>query len=151
MQLAIWTVLFSPLVQAATDRQRGYKFVVVWETNDMTRVLIAAADSALRNALKLLLRQRLPMAVVGESATTAELDADLPRLQPDLLLLDWALPEFRDPAKLATYQAAAPHARIVALSVAVEETAGVLAAGAHACLASGASPESVIGMLRKFA
>ena len=117
----------------------------------MTRVLIAAADSALRNALKLLLRQRLPMAVVGESATTADLDADLARLQPDLLILDWALPEFHDPAKLAAYQAAAPQTRIVALSVAVEEIAGVLAAGAHASLASGASPENVIGMLKQFA
>jgi DNA-binding NarL/FixJ family response regulator len=117
----------------------------------MTRVLIAAADSALRNALKLLLRQRLPMAVVGESATTADLDASLAQLQPDLLLVDWALPEFHDPTRLAVYQAAAPHARIVALSVGVEEIAGVLAAGAHACLASGASPDNVIAMLRQFA
>jgi DNA-binding NarL/FixJ family response regulator len=117
----------------------------------MTRVLIATADGALRNALKLILRQRLPMSVVGESATKADLDASLPQLRPDLLLVDWALPEFRDPAELASYRALAPHTHIVALSVAVEEIAGVLSAGAHACLANGASPEHLIGMLRQFA
>ena len=117
----------------------------------MTRVLIAAADCSLRNALKLLLRQRLPMAVVGEAATAAELDAGLPQLQPDLLLIDWALPEFHDTIKLAVYQAAAPRLRIVALSVGVEEIAGVLAAGADACLARGASPENVLGLLREYA
>jgi DNA-binding NarL/FixJ family response regulator len=117
----------------------------------MTRVFIAAADSSLRNALKLLLRQRLPMAVVGEAATTPDLDASLACLQPDLLLIDWALPEFHDIAKLAVYQAAAPQAHIVALSVGVEEIAEVLAAGAHACLARGAAPEHVIGLLREYA
>ena len=116
----------------------------------MTRVLIATADGALRNALKLILRQRLPMSVVGESATKADLHASLAQLQPDLLLVDRALPEFRYPAEFASYQALAPHAHIVALSVAVEEIAGVLSAGAHACLASGASPEHLLGMLRQF-
>jgi DNA-binding NarL/FixJ family response regulator len=117
----------------------------------MTRVLIAAADCSLRNALKLLLRQRLPMAVVGEAATAAELGASLAQLQPDLLLVDWALPEFHDPTSLTVYQAAAPLARIVALSVGVEEIAEVLAAGADACLARGASPEAVIGLLKEYA
>ncbi len=117
----------------------------------MTRVLIATADSTLQNALKLLLRQRLPMAVVGEAATAAELGASLPQLQPDLLLIDWALPEFHDAARITVYQAAAPQAHIVALSVGVEEIAEVLAAGAHACLARGASPEHVIGLLREYA
>jgi DNA-binding NarL/FixJ family response regulator len=116
----------------------------------MIRVLIAAADGSLRNALKLLLRQRLPMAVVGEAATAADLDATLAQLQPDLLLLDWALPEFHDIARITVYQAAAPQAHIVALSVCAEEIAEVLAAGANACLARGASPEHVIGLLREY-
>ena len=103
----------------------------------MTRVLIAAADGSLRHALRLLLRQRLPMAVVGEAATTADLDTALALLQPDLLLIDWALPEFHDTDRLAVYQAVAPHAHIVALSVGVEEIADVLGAGAAACLARG--------------
>lgn len=117
----------------------------------MTRVLIAAADCSLRNALKLLLRQRLPMAVVGEAATAAELDANLAQLQPDLLLIDWALPEFQDLAGLTAYQAVAPQARIVALSVGAEEIAAVLTAGADACLARGASPEHLIGLLKAYA
>ena len=117
----------------------------------MTRVLIAAADSSLRNALKLLLRQRLPMAVVGEAATTADLDASLAHLQPDLLLIDWALPEFHATDKLAAYQAAALQAHIVVLSVGAEEIPEVLAAGAHACLARGASPEHVIELLKEYA
>ena len=116
----------------------------------MTSVLIATTDVALRNALKLILRQRLAVAVIGESATKADLDASLAQLQPDLLLLDLALPEFQDLTKLPSYHVLAPGAHIVALSVGVEEIAGVLAAGAHACLCSGASPEHLIGMLRQF-
>lgn len=116
----------------------------------MTRVLIAAADTSLRNALKLLLRRRLPMAVVGDAATAAELDASLVQLQPDLLLIDWALPEFQDPARLAVCRTAAPQVRIVALSVGLEEIGGVLASGADACLARGASPENLIGLLKEY-
>jgi hypothetical protein len=41
--------------------------------------------------------------------------------------------------------------QVVALSVAVEDIAGVLAAGAHACLASGASPDNLLGLLAAFA
>jgi DNA-binding NarL/FixJ family response regulator len=89
--------------------------------------------------------------VVGEAATTADLDAGLAQLQPDLLLIDWALPEFHDTARLAVYQAAAPQAHIVALSVGVEEIADVVAAGAAACLARGASPDHLIGLLREYA
>ena len=74
----------------------------------MTRVLIATADGALRNALKLILRQRLPMSVVGESATKADLDASLAQLQPDLLLVDLGATRISGPAKLASYQAACP-------------------------------------------
>ena len=117
----------------------------------MTRVLIAAADCSLCHALKLLLRQRLPMTVVGEAAAAAELDVDLAQLQPDLLLIDWALPEFQDLAKLAVYQAAAPQALIVVLSVVAEEIAAVLTAGADACLARGVSPEHLIGLLKAYA
>jgi DNA-binding NarL/FixJ family response regulator len=117
----------------------------------MTKVLIATADAALRNALKLILCQRLPVQVVGESATRSDLAAALAQLQPDLLLVDWALPEFHDAGRLGAYQALAPHMQVVALSVAVEDIAGVLAAGAHACLASGASPDNLLGLLAAFA
>jgi DNA-binding NarL/FixJ family response regulator len=116
----------------------------------MTRVLIATADLALCSALKLVLCQRLPTTVVGELANRHDLDAALRQLQPDLLLVDWALPEFRDAGSLATYQALATQMYMVVLSVAVEEIAGVLAGGAHACLAQGASPDNLLGLLRPF-
>ena len=83
----------------------------------MTRVLIATADSTLRNALKLLLRQRLPMAVVGEGATATELAPASSNCSPTFCSIDWALPEFHDPT-VAVYQVAIPYAHIVVLSVA---------------------------------
>jgi DNA-binding NarL/FixJ family response regulator len=116
----------------------------------MTRVLIATADAALRNALTLLLRQRLAVSIVGEPESQADLNESMASLQPDLLLVDWALPEFRDSQKLTLYRRMAPTATIVALSVAVEEIAGVLAAGAHGCLAMGASPENLLTVLRPY-
>jgi DNA-binding NarL/FixJ family response regulator len=116
----------------------------------MTRVLIATADAVLRNALSLLLRQRLAVSIVGEPQSQVELHDGIASLQPDLLLVDWSLPEFRDPQKLALYRRMAPAVTIVALSVAVEEIAGVLAAGAHGCLAIGASPENLLAVLRPY-
>jgi DNA-binding NarL/FixJ family response regulator len=113
----------------------------------MKRVLIAAADSALRNALKLILRQRLALAIAGEAATEGELATSLARLQPDLLLLDWALPEFQDSARLRAYQAAAPSACIMVLNVPTENIPRLLAAGANFCLASGALPQDLIRLL----
>ena len=120
------------------------------ENSMMTRILIAAADSTLRSALKLILCQRLPIDVVGESTNCTDLDAALQQLQPDLLLLDWSQPEFRHTERLAVYQSLAPRMSMVALSVAVDDTAAVLAAGAHACLVSGASPENLLGLLAPF-
>jgi DNA-binding NarL/FixJ family response regulator len=117
----------------------------------MTRVLIATADAALRNALSLLLRQRLPVSIVGEPSNKADLEAGLVSMQPDLLLVDWALPEFRSPQTLTSYRDTAPQARIVVLSVGVEEIAEVLAAGAHGCLAIGASPDNLLNVLRQYA
>jgi DNA-binding NarL/FixJ family response regulator len=114
----------------------------------MIRVLIAAADCSLRSALKLMLCQRLPVTTVNECAGRDELAAGLAQLQPDLLLVDWALPEFRNTDRLAVYQSLAPHAHLVVLSVAADEIAPVLAAGADACLARGASPETLLGILR---
>ena len=116
----------------------------------MTRVLIAAADAALRSALKLALCQRLPIVVIGELGEQAELPAALASLQPDLLLLDWALPEFRAIDRLAGYQLLVPDLRMVAVGVPGEEMAAVLAGGAHACLAHGASPGALLGMLRSY-
>lgn len=116
----------------------------------MTSVLIAAADSALRSALKLILCQRLAVDVAGELAEQGALSSSLAQLQPDLLLIDWALPEFCDAARLPGYQALVPHMRIVALSVPGEEIAAVLAGGAHACLARGASPHALLSLLRPY-
>lgn len=116
----------------------------------MTRILIAATDSALCSALKLALHQRFPVAVVGERADQPGLRLALAELQPDLLLIDWASTEFRHLDRLAVYADMAPQMRIVALSVPSEEIADVLAGGAHACLARGAAPHTLFSLLRSY-
>lgn len=116
----------------------------------MTRVFIAAADSALRNALRLILPARLPVKIVGEAANRKEFEPGIRQMRPELILVDWALPEFRDLGCLANCHALLPHSCVVVLSVTGEEAASVLAAGAHACLGRGASPDSLLAVLQPF-
>ena len=116
----------------------------------MTRVLIAATDAALCSALKLVLHQRFPVAVVGQRGDQPGLRLALAELQPDLLLIDWASAEFCHSEQLAAYGGMAPHMHIVALSVPSEEIADVLAGGAHACLARGAAPHALFSLLHSY-
>lgn len=117
----------------------------------MTRILIAAGDCALRGALSLVLRRRLPVAIVGEAVNRHELCTHTAILQPDVVLLDWSLPEFQGAGDLARYHAQYPATYIVALSVRAEDGPNLLAAGADGFVHKGAAPEQLIGMLQQFA
>jgi DNA-binding NarL/FixJ family response regulator len=116
----------------------------------MTRVLIAAGDGALRSALSLVLRKRLPVTIVGEAVNRYELCTNTAALQPDLVILDWALPEFQGAGDLAVYHAKYPASHIVALSVCAEDGPSLLAAGADGFVHKGAAPDQLIGLLQLF-
>lgn len=116
----------------------------------MTRILIAAADPALRCALNVALRTRLPVAIVGEAADRPSLRHALAALQPDLVLIDWALPEFQSLDDLAGWVQASPSASFVAVSVRAEDAPAVLGAGASGYVQKGDLPEELIAALSRY-
>jgi DNA-binding NarL/FixJ family response regulator len=60
------------------------------------RVFLADKQAKVRSALRLLLEQEPGLSVVGEAAEAEDLLAQVQRTRPDLVLLDWELPGFRD-------------------------------------------------------
>jgi DNA-binding NarL/FixJ family response regulator len=59
------------------------------------RVLLADDQVWLRSALRLLLEHEPNLEVVGEVANASAVPASMARLHPDLLLLDWELPDLK--------------------------------------------------------
>ncbi len=79
------------------------------------RIFIGDDEATVRSALKLLLEQRPGVKLIGEARDAAELLSRLPRLAPDVILLDWELPGKGD-GLLAELYRASPGARVIALS-----------------------------------
>jgi DNA-binding NarL/FixJ family response regulator len=115
----------------------------------VTRILIAAADRALCGALKLILRTRCTVELVGEASNRNEMRMYTAALKPDLVVLDWALPDLDGALDLASYRATYPGSHVVALSVHAEEAPAILAAGAEGFVHKGDAPELLIGVIQQ--
>ena len=120
------------------------------------RVFLADDQAKVRSALRLLLDQEPGFHVVGEAAETEDLLAQVKVTNPDLILLDWELPDHSVPYSLAdsgcrllsslhTYY---PGLRVIALSGQLEAHQAALAAGADAFVSKGDPPERLLATLR---
>jgi two-component system nitrate/nitrite response regulator NarL len=83
------------------------------------RILVVDDHPIFRHGLRKLLEAEPDFAVVGEAADGLEALRDIARLQPDLVLLDVAMPRFGGLEALPDLCAAAPSARIVLLTVGI--------------------------------
>jgi DNA-binding NarL/FixJ family response regulator len=113
----------------------------------MMRILIADPDSAMRKALKLLLRRKLGtngIVEVGDVETLIRALADTP---PDLLLLDWRLYGSPAPETCRLLQKAYPGLKIVILSVDADDESAAKAAGAD-FVYKGAAPDELLAILK---
>ena len=84
------------------------------------RVLLADDQKELRSAMRLLLEQEPDMELVGEVTEVIDLIEEVGAALPDLLLLDWELPELKatDAGKrlLAILHGRHPHMLVMVLS-----------------------------------
>ncbi len=115
------------------------------------RVLIADDQPQVRSALRLLLKQQPGMTVVGEAGDAEQALELAAAHQPDLVLLDWELPD-RGGAVLAELRVVRPGLVVVALSSHPEARWAALAAGANAFVSKGDPPDrllATIGDLRR--
>lgn len=113
------------------------------------RILIVDDHPLTREALAALLAQQ-DFEVVGTAASGEEAIAQTGRLQPDLVLLDLAMPGMDGLAALPRIREQAPEAEVVVLTAsdAEENLLGAIRAGASGYLLKTEPPEQIAGFLR---
>jgi DNA-binding NarL/FixJ family response regulator len=114
----------------------------------MMRVLLADDQLKVRLALKLLLEQEPGVQVVGEAAQAKDLLAQVAVDCPDLVLLDWGLPDMAGEELLAALREACPALAVIVLSGQPEAEERGLAAGADAFVSKADPPERLLAAIR---
>jgi DNA-binding NarL/FixJ family response regulator len=114
-------------------------------TEEPVGVLICDDNDAIRDVLREVIRQRPSLYVVGEAADGNEAIAQSALLQPDVILLDLAMPHRSGLGALPELKHVAPAARIVVFSSlpAASVADEVLELGAVRYLEKGASPDTI--------
>jgi DNA-binding NarL/FixJ family response regulator len=112
----------------------------------MTRVFVADAQTETRSALRLLLVD-LKMQVVGEANDWPTALAQVPTINPDMLVVEWELPAGFSEA-LTELREACPNLRVVVLSSQLDVRQAALRAGADAFISKGDAPDRVTERLR---
>lgn len=114
----------------------------------MTRVILAAPESDMRAALRLLLLD-LSMKVIGEAAdwpTTLTLASET---KPDMLLVDWDLISIDSGNTLAQLRAVSPAAVVIVLiSQLNAREQAALSVGADTFISKGEMPDRVAARIR---
>ncbi len=113
------------------------------------RILIADGGSAARFALCTLLEQQSGWQVVGEVASTHQLQSQLGASEPDVLLLDWNLPDLDVKQFIPEVNQQFPLLYIIILSRRPETRTEALAAGAHGFVSKGDAPDRLLDAISK--
>jgi two-component system invasion response regulator UvrY len=112
-------------------------------------VLICDDNDAIRELLRAVIDTALGMRVVGEAADGNEAVAEAARLQPDVILLDLAMPTRGGLEALPDLRLVAPGAQVIVFSgfasAAVAEQ--VVELGAAGYLEKGANPDAIVATL----
>ena len=111
------------------------------------RVLLADDQLKVRLALKLLLEQEPGVHVVGEAVEARELLVQVAADCPDLVLLDWGLPEMAAEELLVALREVCPALVVIVLSGQPEAGEHAVAAGAHAFVSKTDPPEQLLAAI----
>ncbi len=113
-------------------------------------VLICDDSAPMRSLLRAIVGEGLGIEVIGEAANGDEAVAEAERLQPDLILLDLAMPIRSGLDALPDLRRVAPDARVIVFSGFSGATvaAEVLGLGATSYLEKGVHPEAIVAAIR---
>lgn len=122
-------------------------------SNMKTRILLADDHAVVRNGFRMILSAQPDMEVVGEVANGREAVERAAELQPDIVVMDVTMPELNGIEATRRLAAAAPRARVLALSmhkdaVYVRE---ILRAGARGYLLKDSSEGDLLAAVRAVA
>jgi two-component system response regulator NreC len=108
-------------------------------------VLICDDNEAMRALLRTVIELRPSLRVVGEAADGIDTIRETRRLQPDVILLDLAMPRRTGLEVLPELHAVAPKAKIIVLSgfSTASVADGVIGLGAVRYLTKGADPDAI--------
>ena len=115
------------------------------------RIVIADDHTIVRKGLRAVLRNQPDIEVVGEAATGREAIAEFERLQPDVILMDLAMPEVDGIEAIEQIQASHPGARILVLTSFSSEDKifPAIKAGALGYHLKDSSPEELVEAIRQ--
>jgi CheY-like chemotaxis protein len=131
-----------------TDEAAAGAVDVARKPTSRTRILIVDDAASTRLFLRGVLESRPRLEVVGEAENGAEAVEMADSLQPDVVLLDLAMPVTDGPSALSGLQCVAPNACVIVLSGRdAREAAPVLAAGATAFIPKGLTPFDLLEQL----
>ena len=108
------------------------------------RILIADDQPKVRFALRVALEQQPGSKIVSEAADTTDLLTQTQAACPDLLLMDWDLPEMPAPLVLSTLHRQCDRTIVIILSEKPEMCQLALSAGADAFVSKGDPPEYLL-------
>lgn len=117
------------------------------------RLLICDDYEPIRTMVRALVEVRPGLAVVGEAANGEEAVAEAARLQPDVILLDLAMPTKTGLQALQEIARVATGAKVIIFSgfSSASVARDVLDFGAVSYLQKGASPDAIIGAIEEAA
>ena len=133
------------------NRTKG-RFFPMPDTNSI-RVYLIDDHPVLRESLARALELEQGMAVVGQAGTAGEALREIPKLKPDVVLVDLNIPDRDGMELLATLRAQIPSARLLVLSGYDDEfrVAEALRAGAQGYLVKTSEVAEVIDGIRRIA
>jgi len=111
------------------------------------KTLIASHDDKLRQALEFLLNNEPGVEIAGSVNNTAGLIALTITLKPDLIFLDWDIPDKPSAELITALRTINPDTKTIVLSDSTSEP-DVLSAGAERCVIKGSSPDVILENIR---
>jgi DNA-binding NarL/FixJ family response regulator len=118
-----------------------------------TRVLLADDHGLVRQGFRMILAAESDMEIVGEAANGREAAEMAERLQPDVVVMDVAMPELNGIEATRRLSESAPRTRILALSMHKDSVyvREILRAGARGYLLKDAFDRDLVGAVRAVA
>jgi len=136
-----------------TSQDSGHnpKALGAWQEAELMRVLLADNQAQVRWALRTAVGQQSGLTLVGEVSEAESLLHQVQALQPDLILLDEALPGQPLAAMLDALRRSSASPTVVVLGLYPGSESAALAAGADLFVSKSAQPEQLLCLLRSFA
>jgi DNA-binding NarL/FixJ family response regulator len=108
------------------------------------RILLADDQERVRYGLRALLRQKPGWKVIGEAENAKDLLALVAVLNPDLVLLDWNVPDMSGEKVLLSLRRIEKDLSVIVLSSQIEVKSAAFEAGANAFFSKAHSPDQLV-------